>query len=88
MWNGCPSTEFIHRRELRHADIIWFDEHFLAALRALLPDVRSMFGFGSGRGDFERDFFNAVRLAGFRVLGFKFAPPPWLPLPPLLQLHP
>ena len=51
-----------NKRALTHADILWFDEHFLATLRGLLPDVRSMFGFGSGRGDFERDFYNAVRL--------------------------
>lgn len=48
------------RKQLRHADILWFDENFLAALRALLPEVRSMFGFGSGRGDFERYFYDQV----------------------------
>ncbi len=47
---------------MRHSDITWFDENFLAALRQLLPDVRSMFGFGSGRGDFERYFYDQVHL--------------------------
>lgn len=50
----------LHRKQLRHADIVWFDENFLAALQQLLPEVRSMFGFGSGRGDFERYFYDQV----------------------------
>ena len=39
---------------------MWFDEAFLAALMQRLGDVRSMFGFGSGRGDFERWFYEQV----------------------------
>lgn len=39
---------------------MWFDESFLAVLAERLGDVRSMFGFGSGRGDFERYFYEQV----------------------------
>jgi len=39
---------------------MWFDENFLAVLLQRLGDVRSMFGFGSGRGDFERWFYEQV----------------------------
>ncbi|BDA43807.1 hypothetical protein COCOBI_04-8240 [Coccomyxa sp. Obi] len=65
-WNECLKSAGVealkaclrnNRKQLRHADITWFDENFLAALRQLLPEVRSMFGFGSGRGDFERYFY-------------------------------
>ncbi len=49
-----------HRKQLRHSDIMWFDEAFLAVLQERLGDVRSIFGFGSGRGDFERYFFEQV----------------------------
>lgn len=48
------------RKQLRHSEIMWFDEAFLAVLQERLGDVRSMFGFGSGRGDFERYFFEQV----------------------------
>ena len=41
---------------------MWFDENFLAVLLQRLGDVRSMFGFGSGRGDFERWFYEQVEL--------------------------
>jgi hypothetical protein len=50
-----------HRKGLSNEQMRWFDEHFVTALLGLLPDVRSMFGFGSGRGDFERFFFQSVR---------------------------
>lgn len=43
---------------------MWFDEAFLAALQQRLGDVRSMFGFGSGRGDFERWFYEQVHCSG------------------------
>ncbi|CAK0779713.1 hypothetical protein CVIRNUC_004832 [Coccomyxa viridis] len=46
-----------NRKKLRHVDIMWFDENWLTALLERLGDVRSVFGFGSGRGDFERYFF-------------------------------
>ena len=42
---------------------MWFDEAFLAALQQRLGDVRSMFGFGSGRGDFERWFYEQVNMS-------------------------
>ncbi len=48
------------RKQLRHSEIMWFDENFLAVLLQQLGDVRSMFGFGSGRGDFERWFYEQV----------------------------
>ena len=48
------------RKQLRHSEIMWFDEAFLAVLQERLGDVRSMFGFGSGRGDFEHYFFEQV----------------------------
>ena len=48
------------RKQLRHSEIMWFDENFLAVLLQRLGDVRSMFGFGSGRGDFERWFYEQV----------------------------
>ena len=47
-------------KKLRHVDIMWFDENWLTALLERLGDVRSVFGFGSGRGDFERYFFEQV----------------------------
>ena len=39
---------------------MWFDENWLTALLERLGDVRSVFGFGSGRGDFERYLFEQV----------------------------
>ena len=45
---------------MRHSEIMWFDEAFLAALQQRLGDVRSMYGFGSGRGDFERWYYEQV----------------------------
>lgn len=48
------------RKQLRHSEIMWFDEAFLAVLQERLGDMRSMFGFGSGRGDFERYFSEQV----------------------------
>ena len=39
---------------------MWFDEYWLTALLERLGDVRSVFGFGSGRGDFERYLFEQV----------------------------
>ena len=48
------------RKQLRHNEIMWFDEAFLAVLQERLGDTRSMFGFGSGRGDFERYFSEQV----------------------------
>ena len=47
---------------MRHSEIMWFDEAFLAALQQRLGDVRSMYGFGSGRGDFERWYYEQVIL--------------------------
>ena len=48
------------RKKLRHVEIMWFDENWLTALLERLGDVRSAFGFGSGRGDFERYLFEQV----------------------------
>lgn len=58
---SCPiKSPLACRKQLRHSEIMWFDEAFLAVLQERLGDVRSMFGFGSGRGDFERYFFEQV----------------------------
>ena len=48
------------RKKLQHVEIMWFDENWLIALLERLGDVRSVFGFGSGRGDFERYLFEQV----------------------------
>ena len=58
-----------HRKGLTTNEMRWFDEHFITALLGLLPDVRSMFGFGSGRGDFERFFFQSVRGCSLHMQG-------------------
>ena len=53
---------------------MWFDEAFLAVLQQRLGDVRSMFGFGSGRGDFERWFYEQVTKSGCALYIGKVSP--------------